>query len=56
MRNLIEWYNKMLKDEKGQTMVEYALMLALVAIIVAAFIPGVTNAISTTYTNIAAAL
>ena len=45
-----------LKDEKGQTMVEYALLLVLIAIVVAGFIPGVTGAINTAYTNIAGAL
>jgi pilus assembly protein Flp/PilA len=37
MKNqLIEWYTKtqsMLKDEKGATMVEYALMVALIAVV-----------------------
>lgn len=36
MRNLISMYVKMqsmLKDEKGATMVEYALMVALIAIV-----------------------
>jgi len=36
MRYPIEWYTKMqsmLKDEKGATMVEYALMVALIAVV-----------------------
>lgn len=59
MKPMTEMYTKMqsmLKDEKGQTMVEYALLLVLIALVVALAIPTVTNAISTAYDNIATAL
>ena len=59
MKPMTEWYTKMqsmLKDEKGQTMVEYALLLVLVALVVAVAVPGVTDAISAAYGRIAAAL
>lgn len=44
-----------LTDQKGQTMVEYALILLLVAIIVATAVPGVSTALIAKYTFIAAA-
>jgi len=43
-------------DESGQDMAEYALLLALIAIIVAAAIPQVTTAIETVFGNIATEL
>lgn len=59
MRNLIPMYVKMqsmLKDEKGATMVEYALMVALIAVVamVGAGVLGVN--IDTQFDTIAAAL
>lgn len=56
MNKMYFYLQSKMKDQKGQTMVEYALMLALVALVVAAFIPPVTTAISAAYTSIAAAL
>ena len=53
MRKLLNW----LKDEEsGQGMVEYALIIALVAVVVALLIPGVTGAISATFDKIITAL
>jgi Flp pilus assembly pilin Flp len=34
-----------LKDERGQDMIEYVLLAALIAVVVAAAIPALTNAI-----------
>lgn len=59
MRKLTEMYVKMqsmVKDEKGQTMVEYALVIVLVALVVAVAIPGVTTAISGAFGHIVTAL
>ena len=47
---------KFLKDEEGIEMVEWAIMAALFALVVAAAIPGVTTAVSTGYGKIAAAV
>jgi pilus assembly protein Flp/PilA len=44
------------KDEAGQTMVEYALILALIALVVAGAIPGLTTAVSGLFTEIAGKL
>lgn len=50
------YLGRYLKNEKGQTMVEYALIIALIAIVVAAFIPDVTEAIGELFENIAETL
>jgi pilus assembly protein Flp/PilA len=44
------------RDEEGQDLVEYALLIALVAIAAIAFIPGLTGAIQSVFGRIAAAL
>lgn len=41
------------REEDGQDLVEYALLLALVVIVVAATLPGLTDAISGVWTNVA---
>lgn len=46
----------MLKDEKGATMVEYALMVALIAVIVAAAVGPLGTAIATQFTAVTASL
>ena len=59
MRYLTEQYVKMqsmLKDEKGATMVEYALMVALIAVVCIAAVSGVATALNTEFGNVTAAL
>ena len=59
MKNLIGMYVKiqsMLKDEKGATMVEYALMVALIAVVCLVAVTGVGTAARTQFTAISAAL
>jgi len=41
-----------MEDESGQGMVEYVLIIALIAIAVIAFLPGVATAIGNVLTNI----
>ncbi len=43
-------------DEKGVTTVEYAIMLALVALAVAASTPGLSNAVISVFTDTTAAM
>ena len=43
---------KILKNKKGQGMAEYALILALIAVVVAVALPGVATAISQTFSKI----
>ena len=45
-----------LHEESGQDLIEYALLGALVAVAAAVFIPALTTAIHTTFTNIATAI
>jgi pilus assembly protein Flp/PilA len=44
------------RDDEGQDLVEYALLIALVAIAAIAFIPGLTGAIQSVFGRIADAL
>jgi pilus assembly protein Flp/PilA len=45
--------NSLKKDQSGQGMVEYVLIIALIAIVVIASFPTLTNAISAAFTNVA---
>ena len=59
MKNLIPMCAKMqsmLKEEKGATMVEYALMVALIAVVCLVAVTGVGTAANGQFTAIAAAL
>ena len=47
---------RLLKNQKGQGMAEYALILALIAVVVALALPGVATAITGTFANIVAQL
>jgi len=47
---------RLVREEEGQGMVEYALIIALIAVVVAGLIPGVTTAISGTFNDIIASL
>ena len=47
---------KPLKNQRGQGMAEYALILALIAIVVALALPGVATAIVGTFNNVVANL
>jgi pilus assembly protein Flp/PilA len=56
MTTLLAMLQTLKKDEEGATMVEYGLMLALIAVIAMAAVLGVGNATSTLFTNIAGQL
>ena len=47
---------RLVRDESGQTVMEYALMLVLVALAISAVFPPVQTAISTVFTDVQAAL
>jgi len=55
MNYLQELYVKFLvdiKSEKGQTLVEYALLLVLIAIVVIAMLRGVGSSVNNAFSNI----
>jgi Flp pilus assembly pilin Flp len=54
-RNLVERIRGY-GDEKGVTTVEYAIMLALVALAVAAATPGLSDAVITVFTDTTTAM
>lgn len=45
-----------IKSEKGQTLVEYALLLVLIAIVVIAMVRGIGKQANTTFSNINASM
>ncbi|GFE58415.1 Flp family type IVb pilin [Geobacter sp. AOG1] len=45
-----------LKNEKGQTLVEYALILVLIAIVVIAMVMGIGKSSNTVYSKVNSAL
>ncbi len=47
---------RLVNDESGQTVMEYSLMVVLVALAIAAAFPPVQAAIVTVFTNVQAAL
>jgi Flp pilus assembly pilin Flp len=53
MKRMTMWLKAKRKDQKGQTMVEYALLVVLIGLVVALAIPTVTGGIATAYNNIA---
>ncbi len=53
MRDLIA---RLLRDDDGQDLVEYVLLVSLIALAVAAAFPPVTAAITAVFTNVGTAL
>ena len=47
---------RLVKDESGQTVMEYSLMVVLVALAIATAFPPVQNAITTVFSDIQTAL
>lgn len=56
MRKLITVSKSFLTDESGATMVEYALMVALIAIVAAVGATALGTAVNTQFTGIAGSL
>jgi pilus assembly protein Flp/PilA len=59
----MNWFNEMyvnwmntVKSEKGQTIVEYALLLVLIAIVVIAMIKGIGGSANTAFSTVNSAL
>jgi pilus assembly protein Flp/PilA len=56
MKNLVKRVRGFIVNEEGQGLVEYALIIALVAIVVIFALTLLGNRVSNAYTNIAGAL
>ena len=56
LATLISTYLPANEKEEGQGLVEYALIIALIAVVVALVLPGLATAISGTFTDIAGSL
>ncbi len=49
LTHLLNWLSR---NEEGQDLIEYALLIVLIVLVVAAVLPGVGSAISTVFTDI----
>jgi pilus assembly protein Flp/PilA len=47
---------QILRDERGQDLIEYALMAGFVAVAAGAIMPGVANSISTIFSKVASVM
>jgi len=56
MINLIRWFLTSIKREKGATAIEYALMVALIAVAIIITVTALGSQINTVYENIIDAL
>lgn len=56
MKNLKKYLTKFSKKEEGATMVEYAIMIALIAIISIIMISGVGQEVNATFSTVNSAL
>lgn len=52
----IFWSLAILKDTKGQDLIEYALMAGFVAVAAGAIMPGVSTSISTIFSKVASTI
>ncbi len=52
----IFWSLAVLKDTKGQDLIEYALMAGFVAVAAGAIMPGVSTSISTIFSKVASTI
>ncbi len=56
MAKLVNWVKKLRREEEGATMVEYALMVALIAVVALAAVTLLGTNVSTIFDRIAAAI
>ena len=55
MKNLV-WKLRLLKDTRGQDLIEYALMAGFVAVAAGAIMPGIATSISTIFSKVASVM
>ncbi|PPC76606.1 Flp family type IVb pilin [Pokkaliibacter plantistimulans] len=51
-----QFFTRLLYEEKGASGIEYALIAAMVAVVVALFVPGVSDSVKTIFNTIITAL
>lgn len=56
MIDIVKWLVSFYKDEEGASAIEYALIAAMVAIVIAGFVPGIREAITGIFEEIRVAL
>lgn len=56
MKNFMQKMKGLATKEKGATMVEYAIMVALIAIVAIAMIQGVGKSVNSTFSSVNSAL
>ncbi|MGA2434979.1 MAG: Flp family type IVb pilin [Bryobacteraceae bacterium] len=52
MKRIIRELHGLLRDESGQDLIEYALMAGFVAVTAGAFLPNISQSVSTIFSNI----
>jgi len=56
MTKLYLTLTKMIRDERGQDLVEYALLAGFIAVAAGALLPGISSSISTIFSRMASVL
>ena len=56
MNFLYRYFRSLVTEEEGQTFIEYALVLVLIVLVLAAVSPGLDTALAAAYARIAAQL
>ncbi len=56
MNTLYLFASRLLRDRKGQDLIEYALMAGFVAVAAGAIMPGVSTSISTIFSKVASSM
>ena len=56
MKNFYITLVRMLRDERGQDLVEYALLAGFIAVAAGALLPGISTSISTIFSRMASVL
>ena len=53
---MTQWINRFVRDEEGQDLVEYAMLLAFIALIAIAGVKTLGTTVNTFFSNVATAL
>ena len=53
---MAQWINRFVRDEEGQDLVEYAMLLAFIALIAIVGVKALGNKVNTFFSNVATAL